>query len=1075
MSTNGPAHFPHLTIRASAGTGKTYQLTKRYLGLLAAGERPDRILATTFTRKAAGEILERVLQRLAKAAMDADERGKLGGEIGVPKLAEDRVKALLAVLLRSLHRLRICTLDSFFLQIAGSFGLELDLSPGWRILDEPEDRRLRHAAVLAMLRGAEWKALLTILQSRYAGELRRPVADEIQTVVRGLHELYLDTEDAPGAWSALPDLPDADPAGVRAAAEALACAEAPKTQKGAPNAVWTKALAKCADAAERGDWEAFAAEGLVAAALAGRKFARLEVPPPLREACNALAVQARAHFHRMLRARTASARGFLEWFDRVHAGLQRERGGLRFGDVTRVLADAALKERLADVYYRLDGRIVHLLLDEFQDTSLPQWRVLEPFAEEVVAHADGSHSFFCVGDAKQAIYGWRGGVAEIFDHLRDRFPGVQEETLDRSRRSAPPVLDAVNAVFGGIAGNATLAPDEKNADAFDARPAARAWGEGFRTHETAHANRPGHVRLVVGEAAAASGGNEEEAGRDEEDGGGPDPSDGPGFAAREVARLAREAPRATVGVLVRDNRSVGELIRDLRDLGIPASEEGGMPLTDSPAVLAALSLITLADHPGDSVARFHAAASPLGAVAGLTDPFDRSAGRRAAARIRRRLVEEGYGPVLSGWVRAAAPACDARDLHRLVRLVELGRRHDAEPSLRPSDFVAAVAARKVEDPTAARVRVMTIHQAKGLEFDVVVLPDLGDSMISVWRKEMMAVRGEPAGPVTKICAYAGDAVRRICPDVARLHDEAATREFRESLCVLYVAMTRAVHALHLIVPAAGARRLSAARLVQEALANGREAGPGETLYEHGDPRWHEKEFQVPGSKFQVPGVTSGDASEPATWNLEPGTWNSSRGLPRRTPSDLEGGVGIDLSKRLRLDDGVARGRGILIHAFFEAVGWLDDGAPSDDDLRAAARRATVPRVEVEAAIREFRAMLERPAVRDALTRGRSPDKMKSEVWRERPFAVRDGDAILTGKFDRVVVGSRGGKIEGADVIDFKTDAVEAGDAVRLDALTEHYRPQLEAYRRAAAKLTGLAPAKVRAKILFVGAGEAREV
>ena len=73
--------FPHLVIRASAGTGKTFQLANRFLGLVAAGEPADSILATTFTRKAAGEILARVFVRIAEAAADAEKLDELARQI----------------------------------------------------------------------------------------------------------------------------------------------------------------------------------------------------------------------------------------------------------------------------------------------------------------------------------------------------------------------------------------------------------------------------------------------------------------------------------------------------------------------------------------------------------------------------------------------------------------------------------------------------------------------------------------------------------------------------------------------------------------------------------------------------------------------------------------------------------------------------------------------------------------------------------------------------------------------------------------------------------------------------------
>src|SRR5205823_867923 len=131
-----------------------------------------------------------------------------------------------------------------------------------------------------------------------------------------------------------------------------------------------------------------------------------------------------------------------------------EERALRFSDVTFRLADAigAIEpERLA---FRLDGGIRHVLLDEFQDTSPSQWRVLRPLAENVVGTNGGT--FFCVGDAKQAIYGWRGGVAEIFDALEGQLPGLEQRSLAESYRSAQPVIDAVNAVFNKLTSHPNL-------------------------------------------------------------------------------------------------------------------------------------------------------------------------------------------------------------------------------------------------------------------------------------------------------------------------------------------------------------------------------------------------------------------------------------------------------------------------------------------------------------------------------------------------------------------------------------------------------------------------------------------
>ena len=143
---------------------------------------------------------------------------------------------------------------------------------------------------------------------------------------------------------------------------------------------------------------------------------------------------------------TEATRDLLQRFDTAYQHLKARERSVRFEDVTRRLGEAALADRLEEVVYRLDGQVAHLLLDEFQDTSALQWRVLRPFAQRVVRGGE-ERSFFCVGNVKQAIYGWRGGVAEIFDALDDEFGGLPSRALNESFRSSPVVIDCVNKVF----------------------------------------------------------------------------------------------------------------------------------------------------------------------------------------------------------------------------------------------------------------------------------------------------------------------------------------------------------------------------------------------------------------------------------------------------------------------------------------------------------------------------------------------------------------------------------------------------------------------------------------------------
>ncbi len=154
--------FPNEIIRASAGTGKTFQLSNRYLKLLASGAECQTMLATTFTKKGAGEILDRIIERLSDAALDDVSAQRLSSELDW-QLSRDRAAKILHDLLKNLHRLEISTLDSFFNRVAKAFALELGLPPSWDIVDEQEINRMNDKAIESVLRNESVIDLLHML------------------------------------------------------------------------------------------------------------------------------------------------------------------------------------------------------------------------------------------------------------------------------------------------------------------------------------------------------------------------------------------------------------------------------------------------------------------------------------------------------------------------------------------------------------------------------------------------------------------------------------------------------------------------------------------------------------------------------------------------------------------------------------------------------------------------------------------------------------------------------------------------------------------------------------------------
>ena len=155
----------------------------------------------------------------------------------------------------------------------------------------------------------------------------------------------------------------------------------------------------------------------------------------------------RHEFERRIR-RTRGAYEILSATEAVYDEKVRSRGGLTFADFPLLLGGNDDPLARLEVEFRLDGQFRHWLLDEFQDTSPAQWRVLENLVEEAIHDPEDARAFFCVGDVKQAIYGWRGGDSRLFDMLRERYSGrLEESALNYSWRSGPDVLGVVNEVL----------------------------------------------------------------------------------------------------------------------------------------------------------------------------------------------------------------------------------------------------------------------------------------------------------------------------------------------------------------------------------------------------------------------------------------------------------------------------------------------------------------------------------------------------------------------------------------------------------------------------------------------------
>jgi ATP-dependent helicase/nuclease subunit A len=1081
-----PIALPREMVLASAGSGKTYYLSSRLIGLLAREVPPEAIWASTFTRKAAAEILERVLLRLARGALDENEAKELAKAAWLdpenPRhddfLNPEACGRLLTELVFSLHRANIGTLDSYFVQVATTFARELGLSPAWRMVEGPEEDRMRSDALEAVLNQRDSAVMAELVRIMAKGDVRRGVhghlLEQVEHLLQTQREVDPSVRDAwtlgfqsVGREGALSS--EETQRRCEELAQSFEAAEAPLNKNQTPNSGWAGELLRLPGVVRAGDWKAFFVKGIGKKLVDSGELISAEGITYLKHAPSAdlvplldqTAELARGEVARDIIRQAGALERLADWYREAFEASQRGQGSYRFGDITHLLRESAVLDTADALYFRLDARIQHLLLDEFQDTSLPQWEVLEPLVSELLAGGETERAAVVVADPKQSIYGWRGARPSLVPQVRALY-GLKGETLEKSFRSGSPILDTVKGVFSRMETNPVIQEMDGG------RQVAGEWLQDFYNQEPNKVDQPGYAQVRAGPRSEGRGGVQ------------PALLD---YAASLMGEIHAREPRATIGVLVRTNKVVSYIIAALRKLSIPASGEGGTPLTDAAPVNALLALLRMADHPGDRLARYHVAQTPVGEVVDYTNYQAGAEANRLARRIRGGLLRDGYGVTLDRWAKELDSSCNPLERARLLQLVEVGFLWDGDRTLRPGDFVRLVEEKRVEDPSGARIRVMTVHQSKGLQFDVVVLPHLYESLEkSGDRNPVVPLRDEATGRVVRVYPATDQATRALLPELQEAHDQNRAFRLRDELSALYVAMTRARYALHMVVPADGDKgpgtTKSAARFLREALAPGEVADPaGAALYEHGNPDWFQglepKDFSG-AAPSEADALTPSGVRDPVPLRLVSGA--RIRNLARRSPSAMEGGEALDLASHLRLDlKGDARLRGTVVHAWCEELEWMEEGLPDDALLLEAARREGPGLAwdRVQGWLSEFKVWMDAPAIREALSRTHYP--AGTRVERELPFLHRVPDGILQGYIDRLVLILEGDRFVGAEVLDFKTDVLDASDPEAVEEKVAFYRPQIDAYRTAVAGRYGLDPSAVSGKLLFLRPGVVKAV
>ncbi len=419
----------NLALQASAGSGKTYALSVRYISLLFMGSMPEQILTLTFTNKAALEMKERIFSTLKnlESTTELNDICELTGK------SKNEILSTKPLVLKTFLKsdLKISTIDSFFSLMLRKFSFNIGLMPDFKLEDSIVNDDLIERFLKICKQELLYKSLVL-----FAINEKKKLSD-IFSLFATLFEQHSEINLSQYANKNFP---------YQNEKEILDLVDEIR-EKFIKNGLGENALKTLRVSSVK--------ELLGKKFLAKDDFSYWSYKKYTDDERNALHVELKKKLFAFAQKKEAYVLQQLaklyEAFVRALKIESKINSSLSFSQMTNELFDM-LKDEIAKdfLYFRLDGNFKHLLVDEFQDTNIVQYKILEPFMREIVSGigTKEDRTLFLVGDAKQSIYRFRGGVKELFSYAVSSLH-LDVGVLGVNYRSSKKVVNFINSTFKG--------------------------------------------------------------------------------------------------------------------------------------------------------------------------------------------------------------------------------------------------------------------------------------------------------------------------------------------------------------------------------------------------------------------------------------------------------------------------------------------------------------------------------------------------------------------------------------------------------------------------------------------------